>query len=86
MTQQTQPTTRISEKDLNELVMKQLRARAACVDARSVMLCLVKDENAPDNWQIGHFDPGNGDRYTCKLALRSIFASMSGTYSMVGES
>ena len=66
--------------------MKQLHARPSCVDARSVMLYLVKDEGSPDNWRIGHFDPGNGDRYKCKLALRAIFESMSGQYLMVGES
>ena len=86
LTDQTHASVQISEKELNEKVMKKLHERAACSDARSVMLYLVKDENAPDNWQIGHFDPGNGDRYKCKLALRSIFASMSGTYFMVGES
>lgn len=86
MTDHSQPATKISEKDLNEKVMEQLHARASCTDARSVMLYLVDDASSPDNWRIGHYDPGNGDRYRCKLALRSIFASMSGLYSMVGES
>ena len=86
MTEQSLTATQISEKDLNGKVMTSLRARASCADARSVMLYLVEDESAPDNWRIGHFDPGNGDRYKCKLALRSIHASMSGMYAMVGES
>ncbi len=76
----------ITEKDLNEKVMGLLRARASCIDARSVMLYLVDDAAAPDNWRIGHFDPGTGDRYTCKLALRAIQASLSGQFLMVGQS
>ena len=86
MTNQSQSITKITERDLNNRVMEQLHARASCTDARSVMLYLVEDEASPENWRIGHFDPGNGDRYKCKLALRSIYASMSGMYSMVGES
>ena len=78
--------TPITEHDLNEKVMSTLQARAFCKDARSVMLYLVEDGTAVDNWRIGHFDPGNGDRYQCKLALRSIFESMSGQYVMIGES
>jgi len=78
--------TPITEKDLNEKVMTMLHARASCSDARSVMLYLVKDEPSADNWRIGHFDPGNGDRYKCKLALRAIYASLNGQYFMIGES
>lgn len=76
----------ISEHDLNEKIMGLLRARKSTADARSVMLYLDKDLETTDNWRIGHFDPGTGDRYQCKLALRSIYASLSGKYHMIGES
>ena len=78
--------TPITEQELNGKVMGLLQGRSSCKDARSVMLCLTHDEAAADNWRIGHFDPGNGDRYQCKLALREIFASLSGKYHMIGES
>ena len=76
----------IAEKDLNAKVMSLLRERPSCIDARSVMLYLVDDGISSDNWRIGHFDPGTGDRYKCKLALRAIHASLSGQFLMVGES
>ena len=76
----------ISEQELNEKVMNALRMRAACVDARSVMLELVENPTDACNWRIGHFDPGRGDRYDCKVALRSIHASLQDDYDMVGYS
>ena len=78
--------TPISEKDLNSKIMKLLQTDKSCPDARFIMLYLTQDETPADNWRIGHFDPGNGDRYQCKLALRAIAASLSGQYHMVGES
>lgn len=81
-------TTRkaIPEADLNGMVMSALRLRPACGDARSVMLELVRDAAEGCNWRIGHFDPGHGDRYACKLALRAIHASLRNDYDMVGYS
>ncbi len=76
----------ISEEALNEKVMALLRARGSCADARSVMLERVEGATETCNWRIGHFDPGRGDRYQCKLALRSIHASLSDDYDMVGYS
>ncbi len=78
--------TQISEKSLNEKIMTLLRERSSCADARSVMLELVRDADAPCNWRIGHFDPGQGDRYACKLALRRIHESLRDEYEMVGQS
>ena len=88
MTNQTisDAATPITEQELNGKVMGLLQSRASCKDARSVMLYLAQDDTSMDNWRIGHFDPGNGDRYQCKLALRDIFASLSGKYHMIGES
>jgi hypothetical protein len=78
--------TRISEKLLNEKVMALLHARGSCTDARSVMLELVDDAEIPYNWRIGHFDPGRGDRYKCKVTLREIHESLWRDYEMVGYS
>jgi hypothetical protein len=76
----------ISEEELNTKVMTALHLRTACVDARSVMLELVESPAEQCNWRIGHFDPGRGDRYACKVALRSIHASLQDDYDMVGYS
>lgn len=78
--------TQITEKLLNEKVMTLLRERNACADARSVMLELVSDAALPYNWFIGHFDPGLGDRYLCKVTLRRIHESLRNEYDMVGRS
>ena len=78
--------TKISEKLLNEKVMQMLLARSSCADARSVFLEIIRDGGDGHNWRIGHFDPGNGDRYVCKIALRRIHESLRDTYEMVGES
>ncbi len=78
--------TQITEKALNEKVMTLLRARASCTDARSVTLELVNDAMLPYNWRVVHFDPGHGDRYACKLALRSIHEGLSNDFEMVGQS
>ena len=80
------PREKLSEKLLNAKVMEMLLARASCSDARSVMLELVQAGQDGPNWQIGHFDPGHGDRYACKLALRRIHEALRGTYDMVGQS
>ncbi len=81
-------TTRkaVPEAELNGIVMSALRLRPLCGDARSVMLELVRDPDEECNWRIGHFDPGNGDRYACKLALRAIHATLKADYNMVGYS
>ncbi len=76
----------ISEKNLNEKIMGLLCARPSCADARSVSLELVADPTLDYNWLIGHFDPGRGDRYTCKVTLRSIHESLRSEYHMVGQS
>lgn len=78
--------TQISEKSLNEKIMALLHERASCTDARSVMLELIREADAPYNWKIGHFDPGQGDRYACKVALRRIHESLRDEYEMVGQS
>ena len=78
--------TPISEKLLNEKIMALLHARPACRDARSIMLDLVGDPDLPFNWTIYHFDPGNGNRYACKLALRSIEQDLRQDYEMIGRS
>ena len=77
---------KISEELLNQKIMELLHTRASCIDARSVMLELVDDPDADNNWRIGHFDPGRGDRYTCKTALRAIHESLRGQFEMVGRS
>ena len=81
----------ITEQALNQKIMALLHARPACADARSIMLEIVTpeaqaDEPTPCNWRIGHFDPGRGDRYTCKLRLRAIHDELRGQYEMVGYS
>jgi hypothetical protein len=78
--------TRITENSLNEKVMALLRARASCADARSIMLEFVDDPALPYNWRIVHFDPGLGDRYACKVTLRSIHESLRSNYEMTGNS
>ena len=78
--------TRISEKLLNEKVMEMLRVQSSCADARSVFLETVGAGVDGPNWRIGHFDPGHGDRYACKLALRRIHEALRDTYDMVGHS
>ena len=78
--------TQISEKLLNEKIMDLLHTRPACRDARSVMLDIVSDAGVPYNWNIYHFDPGNGDRYICKLALRSIHENLRNDFEMIGRS
>ncbi len=77
--------TVITEKLLNEKIMELLRAKPACKDARSVMLDPVGGELASD-WTIYHFDPGNGDRYACKIALRAIEAELRPEFGMTGRS
>ena len=77
---------KISEKLLNEKIMDLLHKRTSCVDARSIMLELVDGPAEAGNWRIGHFDPGQGDRYTCKTALRAIHESLQGQFEMVGRS
>ena len=77
--------TTISEKLLNEKIMERLRAKPACKDARSVMLDPIEGDD-PDDWTIYHFDPGNGDRYACKLALRAIEAELRPAFGMTGRS
>ena len=79
------PRTQMSAKDLNEKVMQMLLARPSCADSRSVMLELIPEATEGYNWQIGHFDPGRGDRYTCKMALRRIHESLRDRYEMIGE-
>ena len=76
----------ISEKLLNEKVMSMLKARDSSTDARSIFLELVTDKASACNWRIGHFDPGNGDRYKCKVALRAIYQELGSDYEMVGYS
>ena len=78
--------TEISEKELNEKIMSLLLAHTSCADARSVSLELIDDPAAAYNWRIGHFDPGRGDRYHCKVTLRSIHESLRGAFDMVGQS
>ena len=76
----------ISEKLLNEKVMEMLKARDSSSDARSIFLELVTDTASSCNWRIGHFDPGKGDRYRCKVALRAIHQELASEYEMVGYS
>lgn len=75
----------ISEKLLNEKIMALLLAKPACKDARSVMLDPVGGDD-PHDWTIYHFDPGNGDRYACKIALRVIEAELRPDFGMSGRS
>ena len=77
---------KIIESLLNDKVMQMLKAHHACADARSVMLELVDGAQADANWRIGHFDPGRGDRYACKVALRRIHETLRDDYEMVGYS
>ena len=79
---QDAPPERIGETALNEKVMALLLARPSCADARFVVLDMVDDPALPYNWRVGHFDPGQGDRYTCKMALRSIHERLRGQYTM----
>lgn len=74
----------IGEKALNEKIMGLVCARERCKDTRSIMLERVTDPLLPYNWLIGHFDPGYGDRYACKLALRRIHEGLRGEYVLVG--
>ena len=78
--------TTITETLLNDKIMERLRLRPACKDARSVMLDPVGGGDPPDDWTIYHFDPGNGDRYACKLALRAIEAELRPEFGMIGRS
>ena len=78
--------TQITEKSLNEKIMTMLRERPACADARSVMLGLISEPETPYNWRIYHFDPGQGDRYACKMALRRIHEGLREEYEMIGQS
>ena len=77
---------KISESLLNSKIMALLNARPLCADARSVMLELVANAEGDSNWRIGHFDPGQSDRYACKVALRAIHESLRHDYEMVGYS
>ena len=77
----------ITEQALNEKIMVLLRARPACADARSVMLDQVTpSENLPYTWAITHFDPGQGDRYRCKMAVRAIHEALRDQYDLIGRS
>lgn len=77
--------TTISEPLLNEKIMELLRAKPACKDARSVRLDAAGSGDPPDDWTICHFDPGNGDRYACKVALRGIEAALRPEFGMTGR-
>ena len=77
---------KINESLLNDKVMQLLKTYPACSDARSVMLELIDGTEADANWRIGHFDPGRGDRYACKVALRRIHDTLRHDYEMVGYS
>ncbi len=72
----------ITEKALNEKVMALLLARPSCADARFIVIDLIDDPALSYNWRIGHFDPGQGDRYKCKVALRSIHETLRDQYRM----
>ena len=76
----------ISEKLLNEKVMSMLKERDSGSDARSIFLELVTDKASACNWRIGHFDPGLGNRYKCKMALRAIHEELGIDHEMVGHS
>ena len=86
---QTAASARIelTEQALNEKIMTLLRARPSCADARSVMLDQVPARDGlPYTWTITHFDPGQGDRYRCKTAVRAIHEELRDHYDMVGRS
>ena len=72
----------ISEKALNEKVMALLLARPSCADARFIVLDRLDDTTLSYNWRVGHFDPGRGDRYRCKMALRAIHETLRERYEM----
>ena len=74
----------ISEVALNAKIMALLIARPSCVDARFIVIDRIDDPTLPYNWKIGHFDPGRGDRYRCKTALRAIHESLRETYDLIG--
>ena len=74
---------RITETALIEKIMALLVARPACADARFIMLDRV-DPALGYNWKIGHFDPGRGDRWKCKMALRAIHEELRDTYELAG--
>ena len=76
------PLEKIGEKALNEKIMALLTARPSCTDARFIVLDLINDPALPYNWRIGHFDPGQGDRYRCKMALRAIHEDLRERYEM----
>ena len=76
------PSEKIDEKALNEKVMALLTARPSCADARFIVLDLINDPSLPYNWRVGHFDPGRGDRYRCKMALRAIHEDLRERYEM----
>ncbi len=76
------PRERLSEKALNEKVMALLLARPSCADARFIVLDFVQDATLAYNWKVGHFDPGQGDRYRCKMALRAIHEDLRETIEM----
>ena len=76
------PREQISEKALNEKVMALLLARPSCADARFIVLDRIDDLALPYNWRVGHFDPGRGDRYRCKMALRAIHETLRDRYEM----
>ena len=78
--------TLINEQALNEKVMALICARPSGADARSVFLELIHDPKVAYNWRIGHFDPGRGDRYQCKLSLRAIHETLREEFDMSGES
>ena len=72
----------MSEKALNEKVMALLLAKPSCADARFIVLDFVNDATLAYNWRIGHFDPGRGDRYRCKMALRTIHETLRESVEM----
>ncbi len=74
----------IGEKALNEKIMGLVCAQERCKDTRSIMLERSTDSLLSYNWIIGHFDPGRGDRYACKLALRRIHEALRDQYVLVG--
>ena len=74
----------ITEVALNAKIMALLVGRPACADARFIMLDPVTDPALGYNWKVGHFDPGRGDRWKCKMALRAIHEDLRDTYEMTG--
>ncbi len=73
---------RITEQALNEKIMALLVARPACADARFIMLDRIDDPALGYNWKVGHYDPGRGDRWACKMALRRIHETLRDTFEM----